>query len=65
MLSRLRALIKQADPHVEKSMYLWSHDGLICNGVLSSGDDPRHDGGTIFKQFICFISDKCLLSEDL
>ena len=36
MLSRLRALIKQADPEVVEessgSDPVWSHDGLICTG---------------------------------
>ena len=36
MLSRLRALIKDADPEVVEewkwSVPVWSHDGLICTG---------------------------------
>jgi hypothetical protein len=36
LLSRLRALIKQADPEVVEewkwSVPVWSHDGLICTG---------------------------------
>jgi hypothetical protein len=36
MLSRLRALIKQADPNVIEEwkwgIPVWSHDGLICTG---------------------------------
>ena len=36
MLSRLRALIKQADPEVVEEWKwetpVWSHDGLICTG---------------------------------
>ena len=37
MLSRLRALIKQADPQVVeewkwKGTPVWSHDGIICTG---------------------------------
>lgn len=37
MLSRLRALIKQADPEVVeewkwRGIPVWSHDGLICTG---------------------------------
>src|SRR5262245_58541827 len=36
MLSRLRALVKQADPDVVEewkwSVPVWSHDGLICTG---------------------------------
>src|SRR4051812_31385124 len=36
MLSRLRALIKQADPDIVEewkwSNPVWSHDGLICTG---------------------------------
>src|ERR1700682_5379647 len=37
MLSRLRALIKQADPGVVeewkwRGVPVWSHDGLICTG---------------------------------
>jgi len=36
MLSRLRALIKKADPQVTEewkwSTPVWSHDGLICTG---------------------------------
>ncbi|HXI11757.1 MAG TPA: DUF1801 domain-containing protein [Thermoanaerobaculia bacterium] len=37
MLSRLRKLIKQADPHVVeewkwRGVPVWSHDGLICTG---------------------------------
>lgn len=36
MLSRLRALIKQADPDVVEEWKwggpVWSHDGLICTG---------------------------------
>jgi hypothetical protein len=36
MLSRLRTLIKQADPEVVEewkwSVPVWSHDGLICTG---------------------------------
>lgn len=36
MLSRLRALIKEADPEVAEewkwSNPVWSHDGLICTG---------------------------------
>ena len=36
MLSRLRALIKQADPDVIEewkwSVPVWSHDGILCTG---------------------------------
>jgi hypothetical protein len=36
MLSRVRALIKQADPEVVEewkwSVPVWSHDGIICTG---------------------------------
>ena len=37
MLSRLRALIKQADPEIVeewkwRGVPVWSHDGLICTG---------------------------------
>ena len=37
MLSRLRALIKQADPEVVeewkwRGIPVWSHDGMICTG---------------------------------
>src|SRR4249919_2217213 len=36
MLSKLRALIKQADPDVVEewkwNVPVWSHDGLICTG---------------------------------
>ena len=36
MLSRLRALIKEADPEVVEEwkweVPVWSHDGLICTG---------------------------------
>jgi len=36
MLSRLRALVKQADPEVVEewkwNVPVWSHDGLICTG---------------------------------
>jgi hypothetical protein len=36
MLSRLRALMKEADPEVVEewkwSVPVWSHDGLICTG---------------------------------
>ncbi|MEO8033975.1 MAG: DUF1801 domain-containing protein [Acidobacteriota bacterium] len=36
MLSRLRSLIKQADPEVVEewkwSVPVWAHDGLICTG---------------------------------
>jgi hypothetical protein len=36
MLSRIRALIKEADPKVVEewkwSVPVWSHDGLICTG---------------------------------
>jgi hypothetical protein len=36
MLSRLRALIRQADPEVVEewkwNVPVWSHDGLICTG---------------------------------
>ena len=37
MLSRLRALVKQADPEVVeewkwRGVPVWSHDGLICTG---------------------------------
>ena len=36
MLSRLRALVKEADPQVVEewkwSVPVWSHDGLICTG---------------------------------
>jgi hypothetical protein len=36
MLSRLRALVKEADPEVVEewkwSVPVWSHDGLICTG---------------------------------
>jgi hypothetical protein len=36
MLSRLRAMIKKADPKVEEewkwSVPVWSHDGIICTG---------------------------------
>ena len=38
MLSRLRALIRQADPGVTEewkwSIPVWSHDGLICTGEV-------------------------------
>jgi hypothetical protein len=38
MLSRLRALIKQADPDVVEewkwAVPVWSHDGLICTGEV-------------------------------
>lgn len=38
MLSRLRALIKQADPKVVEEWKwrtpVWSHDGLICTGEV-------------------------------
>ncbi len=38
MLSRLRALIKQADPRVVEEWKwetpAWSHDGLICTGEI-------------------------------
>ena len=37
-LSRVRALIKQADPEVTEewkwSVPVWSHDGLICTGEV-------------------------------
>lgn len=40
-LSRLRALIKQADPDVVEewkwSVPVWSHDGLICTGETYKG----------------------------
>ena len=36
MLSRIRALVKEADPEVTEewkwSVPVWSHDGLICTG---------------------------------
>jgi hypothetical protein len=36
MLSRLRALVKEADPEVVEewkwSVPVWSHDGIICTG---------------------------------
>jgi hypothetical protein len=36
MLSRLRTLVKEADPEVEqwkwRGVPVWSHDGLICTG---------------------------------
>jgi hypothetical protein len=37
MLSRLRTLVKDADPHVVeewkwRGVPVWSHDGLICTG---------------------------------
>ena len=36
MLSRIRALVKEADPEVVEewkwSVPVWSHDGLICTG---------------------------------
>ena len=36
MLSRLRTLVKEADPDVEEEwkwrVPVWSHDGLICTG---------------------------------
>jgi len=37
MLSRVRALIKEADPHVVeewkwRGVPVWSHDGIICTG---------------------------------
>ena len=36
MLSRLRTLVKEADPEVveewKRSVPVWSHDGLICTG---------------------------------
>ena len=46
MLSRIRALIKQADPEVIEEVKwikpsnplgvaVWSHDGLICTGEIS------------------------------
>jgi len=38
MLSRLRALVKEADPEVVEewkwSIPVWSHDGLICTGEV-------------------------------
>jgi len=38
MLSRLRALIKEADPEVVEEwkwgIPVWSHDGLICTGEV-------------------------------
>jgi hypothetical protein len=38
MLSRLRALIKQADPEVVEEwkweIPVWSHDGIICTGEV-------------------------------
>ena len=45
MLSRLRALIKQADPAVVeewkwRGVPVWSHDGLICTG--ESRPPPRN-----------------------
>ena len=49
-LSRLRALIKQADPEVAeewkwRGVPVWSHDGLICTGetykVLPASPNPR------------------------
>ncbi|HEU4501181.1 MAG TPA: DUF1801 domain-containing protein [Nitrospira sp.] len=37
MLSRLRTLVKEADPHVVeewkwRGVPVWSHDGIICTG---------------------------------
>ena len=37
MLSRVRALVKQADPEVVeewkwRGVPVWSHDGMICTG---------------------------------
>ena len=36
MLSRLRALVRQADPEIVEewkwSVPVWSHDGLVCTG---------------------------------
>jgi hypothetical protein len=36
MLGRLRALVKEADPHVVEewkwNVPVWSHDGIICTG---------------------------------
>jgi hypothetical protein len=36
MLARVRALIRQADPHVVEewkwSVPVWSHDGIVCTG---------------------------------
>ena len=41
LLSRLRKLIKQADPEVVEewkwSVPVWSHDGLICTGETYKG----------------------------
>ena len=38
MLSRLRTLVKEADPEVVEewkwSVPVWSHDGLICTGEI-------------------------------
>ncbi len=38
MLSRIRALIKQADPEVVEEwkwgVPVWSHDGIICTGEI-------------------------------
>src|SRR5215510_12347012 len=42
MLSRLRALIKEADPEVVeewkwRGVPVWSHDGIICTGETYKG----------------------------
>jgi hypothetical protein len=41
MLSRLRGLIKEADPEVVEewkwSVPVWSHDGIICTGETYKG----------------------------
>jgi hypothetical protein len=38
MLANLRAIIHQADPHIEEewkwNIPVWSHDGLICTGEV-------------------------------
>src|SRR5215831_13281114 len=53
MLSRLRSLIKEADPEVVeewkwRGVPVWEDDGIICTGETHKGleDDLRQRGGS-------------------
>ena len=50
MLSRLRALVKEADPEVVEEwkwggVPVWSHDGLICTGETCGAATDNGDSG--------------------
>ena len=58
MLSRLRSLIKQADPGVTeewkwRGVPVWYHDGLICTGeTYKNIQQFREDYTTLVKSFL-------------